>query len=259
MCGIIAICGQKRHTVPVLVDGLHRLEYRGYDSAGIGIVEEGSDKVTRVRAVGKVKNLETLTTKYNESKIVCGIAHTRWATHGSPTETNCHPHSNMAGDICVVHNGIVENYESLRQQLKERGFKFVTHTDTEVLAHLIDSMLTSHPDIDLGEAVRLSLSQIEGTFGLAVLSARFPGVLVGARRGSPLIVGVAEVSAPSQRLRCFQHCITVALVFCSTFEQGEYFLCSDAAAIIDYTQDVIYLADNQLVTLKAGEDVVRLR
>lgn len=228
-CGIVAYCGSEHNVVDLLVSGLERLEYRGYDSAGVGVAEAGAATITRVRSVGKVKNLKAAVQNLHDKKLLAGIAHTRWATHGVPSETNCHPLANGADTICVVHNGIVENYESLRQQLIAHGYKFKSQTDTEVLAHLLDDTMTKFPDIHLSEAVRLALTQIEGTFGLAILCSKFPGVIVGARRGSPLIVGVSK-------------------------ETGEHYLCSDAAAIIQYTPKVIYLADNQIVTLKVGAE-----
>ncbi len=192
-CGIIAYSGSKLNVVDTLVEGLSRLEYRGYDSAGVGLLQEGKDEILRVRAVGKVSNLKALTDGVREQPFSTGIAHTRWATHGAPSVVNCHPHADQAGKLCVVHNGIVENYESLRKQLQDRGFKFSSQTDTEVMAHLIDDMFATYPDIDLVEAVRLCLTQVEGTFGIAVVHSKFPGTLVGARRGSPLIVGVGKV------------------------------------------------------------------
>ena len=193
-CGIIAYCGKEHNVVETLIDGLERLEYRGYDSAGMGLTRAGEAQMTRVRAVGKVANLKGQTAGLvGEEGILAGVAHTRWATHGAPSVLNCHPHANVDESLCLVHNGIVENYTSLRTQLQARGFKFTSETDTEVMAHLVDDMLRTYPDTDLAEAVRLALTQIEGTFGLAVTHTKFPGTLVGARRGSPLIVGVTEV------------------------------------------------------------------
>ena len=192
-CGIIAYCGGKRNVVDTLIEGLERLEYRGYDSAGVGLAEEGHADLTRIRSVGKVANLKVKVQSVKDHKIASGVAHTRWATHGAPSELNCHPHTNKAGSLAVVHNGIVENYESLRTQLKARGFVFTSQTDTEVIAHLVDDMIQTYPKIDLAEAVRLTLTQVEGTFGIAVVHTKFPDTLVGARRGSPLIVGVGEV------------------------------------------------------------------
>jgi glucosamine--fructose-6-phosphate aminotransferase (isomerizing) len=192
-CGIIAYCGTQYNMVDTLIDGLERLEYRGYDSAGVGMVEEGKKDLTRVRAVGRVANLKTQSAGLRETKALAGIAHTRWATHGAPSVANSHPHANASNTVMVVHNGIVENYESLRTQLQSRGFKFTSETDTEVMAHLLDDILNTFPEISLGEAVRLAISQVEGTFGFVVVSTKFPNTLVGARRGSPMIIGVDKV------------------------------------------------------------------
>ncbi|MDC3321269.1 SIS domain-containing protein [bacterium] len=150
------------------------------------------------------------------------MAHTRWATHGAPSDRNSHPHDNQAGTIAIVHNGIIENYSSLKAILQKRGYVFKSDTDTEVLAHLIDDMMKTHDKCDLPQAVSLACSQVDGTFGIAVVSSKYPEMLIGARRGSPLIVGVSK---------------------------GEYFLSSDASAIVDYTSDVIYLEDNDMIVM----------
>jgi len=220
MCGIIAYIGHRK-VVPVLVKGLKRLEYRGYDSAGVGVVDSRSRTVCITKRVGKVANLEAAVQTL-DTDATLGIAHTRWATHGPPSEANSHPHANMASDLCVVHNGIVENYQSLKTLLEKKGYVFHSETDTEVLAHLIDDVRKSHGGCSLLEAVRMSLTQVEGTFGIAVVSTKDPDTLVGARKGSPLIVGVGE---------------------------GEYFLSSDASAIVEYTSDVIYLKEGDVVQM----------
>eukprot|EP00939_MAST-03C_sp_MAST-3C-sp1_P004897 g4897.t1 len=237
MCGIIAYIGH-RDAIPLLIKGLKRLEYRGYDSAGVGIVEptkgdaaaktsSDSDLVI-VKKLGKVANLESAASTI-PSKSTCGIAHTRWATHGVPSDRNSHPHANQKENICVVHNGIVENYSSLKEILRKKGYKFRSETDTEVLVHLIDDMKRVHKT-NLVDAVHLALDQVEGTFGLAVVSSECPDQLIGARRGSPLIVGM---------------------------NKGEYFLASDASAIVEYTSDVIYLKDNDVIVIERNKHEIQ--
>lgn len=215
-----------KNVVPILIDGLKRLEYRGYDSAGVAVVEgEGqgvkNQKIVVSRRIGKVKNLEAACQglKFPSS---WGIAHTRWATHGAPSDRNSHPHTNMTGDIAVVHNGIIENYETLKKQLIEKGYEFTSDTDTEVLPHLIDDVMKTVGCKSLYEAVRLALTQVEGAYGIAVMCTRFEGVLVGARKGSPLIVGVGP---------------------------DEFFMASDASAMIAHTNNVIDLQDHDIVEL----------
>jgi len=213
MCGIIGYIGSKP-AVPILLEGLKRLEYRGYDSAGIAVLEPG---LRIEKTVGKIAALEDhLRNKPFESTI--GIAHTRWATHGEPNTTNAHPHADCTGKIAVIHNGIIENFATLKKNLENRGHKFVTETDTEVLAHLVEEFHTG----DLEAAVRAALKMVEGTYGLAVLHADHPRTIVGARNGSPLIVGVGN---------------------------GEYFVASDVSAILRHTRRVFYLDDHEMVTL----------
>src|SRR5713101_6060692 len=185
MCGIVGYLGNK-NAVPVLLDGLRHLEYRGYDSAGIAVVFDS--KIHSMRRVGKV---QTLVDSINGSlpKASLGIAHTRWATHGEPTELNAHPHFDCTGNIALIHNGIVENHSSLRTRLMQKGHRFASTTDTEVIAHLIEDMLQSSDDFET--AVQRALSQIEGTYGLAIIFADEPDVLIAARRGSPLVIGVS--------------------------------------------------------------------
>lgn len=216
MCGIVGYIG-KRNSVKVLVNGLQRLEYRGYDSAGLSIIEKES--LLTFKKKGKVSELVHLLEK-KEFNSTIGIAHTRWATHGEPNDINAHPHTDNSNLISIVHNGIIENYHSLKQMLLSRGFYFVSETDTEVLAVLIGYFYDKTKDLE--EAVRTALSEVQGTFGIAVLSAYEPDKIIAARRGSPMIVGIGE---------------------------DEYIVASDAAAIIQYTRQVIYLNDNEMVTL----------
>ena len=214
MCGIICYTGKKK-AEPILLEGLKRLEYRGYDSAGLAI--QDGDQIDYYRAVGKIVELET---KINEIDIRgnTGIAHTRWATHGEPTERNAHPHRDRDENVFVVHNGIIENYLSLKKKLEKSGIIFRSDTDTEVLAQLI----AVNYDGDLSEAVRKTMSQVEGTFGIGVIHRDSHEEIVVARSGSPLIIGVGE---------------------------GENFAASDVSAIVRYTNKVVHLNDNELALL----------
>lgn len=220
MCGIIAYLGA-RPALNILLDGLRRMEYRGYDSAGVGVISEG--KLHVVKKKGKVENLVGACHDPKLSTSTMGVAHTRWATHGPPNDKNSHPHCNMAGTIAVVHNGIIENFNALRTVLKERGYVFVSDTDTEVLAHLIDSVIADVPSIELVNAVALALQQVEGTFGCIVMSTEHPDILIGARKGSPLILGITDT---------------------------ELILASDASAIVEHTRKVIYLDDYNIIRLQ---------
>ena len=224
MCGIVGYIG-KKNAAPLLVEGLRRLEYRGYDSAGVCTL---ADKILAVRkAAGRVDRLAAQLAQ-NPAPGCVGISHTRWATHGAPTDDNAHPHLDQSGRIAVVHNGVIENYDRLKQQLSAAGHAFKSQTDTEVLAHLIGAHYEkikarpepgTHP---LTQAVLNALKEVIGTYGIAVLCQDFPDVLVGARRGSPLIVGVGE---------------------------GENFIASDVSAIVAHTRQVIYLNDYDVVML----------
>jgi len=215
MCGIVGYIGQNE-ALPILVGGLKKLEYRGYDSSGVALIEDG--KIETVRASGKIAALEDkLKTKPLHGHV--GIAHTRWATHGAPTEQNAHPHQSFDGKISIVHNGIIENYAILKKKLQSEGIEFKSETDTEVVAHLIARYYKGN----LKEAVLKAISKIEGTFGLAVICKDEPGTMIGARRGSPLILGIG---------------------------QNEFYLASDVSAIIMHTQKVVYLDDNDIVEIK---------
>ncbi len=214
MCGIVGYIGPKQ-AVPILVSGLKRLEYRGYDSAGVAVLD-GASLETR-RGAGKITNLEgALAANLLTGKV--GIAHTRWATHGPPTERNAHPHRSTDETIAVVHNGIIENADLLRRQLTALGHTFRSDTDTETIAHLIQELYEE----SLEEAVIAALRKVEGTFGIAVVSSRDPEKIVAARQGSPLLIGVGD---------------------------GEYFLASDASAILAHTRNVVYLDDGDLCVL----------
>ena len=214
MCGIIGYVGDKSVT-PLLLEGLKRLEYRGYDSAGVAVMN-GNGVETR-RAAGKISRLESVLGLRPVQGNV-GIAHTRWATHGAPTECNAHPQVSMDGTIAIVHNGIIENFMALRQKLEGLGYKFLSETDTEVIAHLIQEAFTG----TLEEAVIDALAQVEGTYGIAVVSSRDPGKVVAARQGSPLLLGLGD---------------------------GEYYVASDVSAILAHTRQVVYLDDGDIAVL----------
>ncbi len=215
MCGIVGYIGQQ-NAVPIILDGLKRLEYRGYDSAGIAVIREGNCLEVR-RASGKLRNLEEVL-RLNPATGSYGIGHTRWATHGRPTEENAHPHRDCHGDIVVVHNGIVENYLALKQQLASEGHRFVTETDTEVIAHLVEKYF----DGNLENAVRDAVRQMTGVFALSVISRKDPNKIVAARSGPPVVVGLGD---------------------------GEYFVASDVPAILSHTRDMFFLADGDMAVL----------
>src|ERR1700742_3446552 len=189
MCGIVGYVGKKR-VVPVIIDGLRRLEYRGYDSAGIAVAGNGEGLQVR-RAEGKLRNLEEVI-RLKPLDGTYGIGHTRWATHGRPTEENAHPHRDCTGKIVVVHNGIIENYLSLKKKLIEEGHKFTTETDTEVIAHLVERYLQRNNGhkITLEEAVRKTVKHLTGVFALGVLSEDEPNKLIAARNGPPVVIGM---------------------------------------------------------------------
>ncbi len=218
MCGIVGYVGH-RECVPILLEGLKRLEYRGYDSAGVAVQSNGTIGVRK--AAGKIRVLEERLAAGAPSGTT-GIAHTRWATHGEPNDVNAHPHGDCSGRIALVHNGIIENYMVLKSALQAEGHRFRTMTDTEVLAHLIEKHMQR--GLKLEQAVGAALRAVEGTYGIAVLCADEPGVVVGARHGSPLVVGVAD---------------------------GEYFLASDVAPIVEHTRQVVYLDDGEMVVLSS--------
>ncbi len=214
MCGIVGYIGP-REAVPIIIDGLKRLEYRGYDSAGLAVLENGCLAVRR--ASGKLRNLEEVL-KLNPVEGHFGIGHTRWATHGRPTEENAHPHRDCHGDIVVVHNGIVENYLALKAQLIKEGHTFITETDTEVIAHLVEK----YYDGNLENAVRDAVRQLTGVFALSVISRKDPNKIVAARSGPPVVIGLGD---------------------------SEYFVASDVPAILSHTRDMIFLADGDMAVL----------
>lgn len=224
MCGIIGYVG-KQQALPILMEGLRRMEYRGYDSAGVAIF--GPEGLQYEKYAGKIARLE----EHLEGKHYVGtwgIAHTRWATHGEPTDGNAHPHLDCTGDICLIHNGIIENYATLREWLKRRGHKITTETDTEILVHLIEE----HYDGNLVEATRVAFSQVKGTYGIAVIAKSEPDLIVATRHGSPLVIGRGD---------------------------GENFVASDVAAILRHTDQVVYLDDLELAAVrKEGFEISRI-
>ncbi|NWF90658.1 MAG: glutamine--fructose-6-phosphate transaminase (isomerizing) [Ignavibacteriaceae bacterium] len=224
MCGIIGYIGEK-NCIPIIINGLKRLEYRGYDSAGLGFIHNGNAHV--IKSKGKVSILEE---KINSNQYFSslGIGHTRWATHGIPNETNAHPHFNESKNLLIIHNGIIENYQTIKTSLSNIGYKFYTETDSEVIAHLIDSFI--HKGNTLLKSVRLALSEVEGTYGLAVIYNGEADKIIAARKGSPLVIGVGD---------------------------GENFIASDVSAILAHTKQVVYLEDGEIVEVYKDKFVTR--
>ncbi len=214
MCGIVAYVGYRK-AQPILIEGLKRLEYRGYDSAGVAMQRNG--KLVIRKSPGRISALETLLDEETAAG-TCGLSHTRWATHGAPNQVNAHPHTDSSGRIAVVHNGIIENYQSLKKYLAQKGVEFRSDTDTEVLAQLIGH----HYQGSIEDAVRKALADVRGTYGIAVVCSTEPDKVVAARKGSPLIVGIGD---------------------------GEYIVASDAAAIIQHTTQAVHLSDGEMVTI----------
>ncbi|MEZ4979633.1 MAG: glutamine--fructose-6-phosphate transaminase (isomerizing) [Chitinophagales bacterium] len=216
MCGIVAYIGNKE-AYPILIKGLERLEYRGYDSAGVAILES---EIKVFKRAGKVQELKDYASGHNTAGNI-GIGHTRWATHGEPNERNAHPHSSSDSNIAIIHNGIIENYAPLKEELKKRGHEFLSDTDTEVLVHLIEDVQKNN-NVDLFEAVRIALNEVTGAYAIVVLSKDNPNQLIGARKGSPLVVGMGN---------------------------EEFFIASDATPIIEYTKNVVYLDDEEIALI----------
>ena len=224
MCGIVGYIG-KREAYPVLMGGLHRLEYRGYDSAGMALLSD-TGKLNVYKAKGKVAELESVASEKDCTGTI-GIAHTRWATHGGPSTSNAHPHVSESGNLTLVHNGIIENYAVLRQQLMQRGYNFRSETDTEVLVQLIEYVQTSL-GLDLETAVQKALQRVIGAYAIVVIDSRYPDKLVAARKSSPLVVGIGE---------------------------DEFLIASDASPIADYTNRMVYLNDEEVGVCERGKDL----
>lgn len=221
MCGIVGYIGH-RESYPILINGLHRLEYRGYDSAGVALIDSGSN-LNIYKSKGKVNDLESVCSSRNISGSV-GIAHTRWATHGEPNDINAHPHVGNASNIAMVHNGTIENYAVLKEFLINNGYTFQSETDTEVLVCLIEHIHTSN-NCSLYEATRQALQRVVGAFAIAVIDRRNPDTVICARRSSPLAIGLGD---------------------------DEFFMASDASPIIEYTNRIIYLDDDQIAIIRRG-------
>ena len=218
MCGIVGYIG-KKDAFPIIINGLKRLEYRGYDSAGIALLSS-TNKLNIYKKKGKVKALEDETIGQDISGTI-GIGHTRWATHGEANDVNAHPHFNATEDIAVIHNGIIENYYSLKTELQSRGYIFRSETDTEVLVHLIEDIL-KNASVNLEEAVRLALNEVIGAYAIVVISKNVPDKLIVAKLSSPLVVGIGE---------------------------NELFVASDGSPLIEHTKKVSYLEDGQMAIL----------
>ena len=224
MCGIVAYIG-KKDAFPIIIKGLKRLEYRGYDSAGVALIDNGQLNI--YKCAGKVANLEAFISEKNAEGTI-GIGHTRWATHGPPTDVNAHPHVSMDGSLALIHNGIIENYDSLKQELIKQGYVFKSETDTEVLVHLVDN-ISKKEKVWFGEALRMALSHVVGAYAIVAISKDFPNQMVAARKSSPLVVGIGE--------------------------DGDFYLASDATPIVEYTKQVVYLEDEEIAVIKFGEEL----
>ncbi len=226
MCGIVAYIGH-REACPIVLKGLKRLEYRGYDSAGVALLDNsGEFKV--YKKTGKVADLEASIGSQN-TLAHTGMGHTRWATHGAPNDINAHPHLSGNGEFAIIHNGIIENYASLKEMLSKRGHEFKSETDTEVLIHLIEEVFKNN-EVSFEEAVRMSLTQVIGAYAIVILSKKDPNYLIGARKGSPMVVGIGE---------------------------GEHFIASDATPIVEYTRNVVYLNDGEIAIIKGTELTIK--
>jgi glucosamine--fructose-6-phosphate aminotransferase (isomerizing) len=224
MCGIVAYVGY-RQAYPIILKGLKRLEYRGYDSAGIALLNGG---LNVYKKKGKVQDLETY--MQDESTLsTIGIGHTRWATHGEPNDTNAHPHYSSDEKLAIIHNGIIENYASLKKELQDRGHVFVSDTDSEVFIHFIEDIY-NNAKVDLAEAVRIALSKVIGAYAIVIMDATAPDTIIAARKGSPMVLGIGE---------------------------NEFFIASDATPIIEYTNKVVYINDHEIVVIKGGEFTIK--
>ena len=226
MCGIVAYIG-KKEVYPILIKGLHRLEYRGYDSAGVAIL---NGELTVFKKAGKVSELEAFV-KGKDVKGHVGMGHTRWATHGEPNDRNAHPQFSQSKNFAIIHNGIIENYASIKQELKKRGHEFQSETDTEVLIHLIEDIY-EHGNVSLEEAVRLALGEVIGAYAIVVLAKEHPTEMIAARKGSPIVIGIGK-------------------------EEGEFFVASDATPIIEYTNNVVYLNDGEVAFIQDGKLTIK--
>ncbi len=224
MCGIVGYIGH-REAYPIIIKGLQRLEYRGYDSAGIALYDGNDINLSKTK--GKVEDLKSLSESRISLKGSLGIGHTRWATHGVPNDINSHPHFSNSGDLVIIHNGIIENYESIKKELIKRGYKFVSDTDTEVLVNLIEEVKKKE-DVKLGKAVQIALNQVVGAYAIAVFDRKKPDEIVVAKLGSPLAIGIGE---------------------------DEFFVASDASPFIEYTNNAVYLEDEEMAIVRLGKEI----
>lgn len=226
MCGIVGYTGL-RQAYPVILKGLKRLEYRGYDSSGVALLKDGQINVYKKK--GKVSELEeSMIGKNIEAKI--GIGHTRWATHGEPSDRNAHPHSSSSGKLAMIHNGIIENYALIKRELEKKGYKFSSDTDTEVLLNFIEDIYLNNDDCSLEEAIRIALKRVSGAYCILLIEQDNPDTIIAARKGSPLVIGIGK---------------------------GEHFLASDASPIIEYTKEVVYVNDYELAIVKPDELILK--
>ena len=224
MCGIVGYIGH-REAYPIIIRGLQRLEYRGYDSAGIALYD--GENINLSKTKGKVSDLKERLENEISTGGTLGIGHTRWATHGVPNDVNSHPHYSNSGDLVIIHNGIIENYSALKEELKNRGYSFESDTDTEVLVNLIEDV-KKHENVKLGKAVQIALNQVIGAYAIAVFDKNKPNEIIVARLGSPLAIGIGD---------------------------DEFFIASDASPFIEYTKNAIYLEDEEMAILRRGKDV----
>lgn len=225
MCGIVGYIGH-REAYPIIINGLKRLEYRGYDSAGIALYDGHNIKMSKTK--GKVADLELKLKDEISTNGTLGIGHTRWATHGVPNDVNSHPHLSNSGNLVIIHNGIIENYESLKKELLKRGYTFKSDTDTEILVNLIEDVKKNEVGIKLGKAVQIALNQVVGAYAIAVFDKTKPNEIVAAKLGSPLAIGIGD---------------------------DEFFVASDASPFIEYTKNAIYLEDEEMAIIRRGKDI----
>ena len=223
MCGIVGYVGNKE-AYPIIIKGLKRLEYRGYDSAGISITD--TDRTIVLKKSGKVSDLEEAVKKHNLKGNI-GIGHTRWATHGEPNHQNAHPHNSGDEELYLIHNGIIENYDTIKKALIDKGHIFKSETDTEVLIHLIEE-IKKQEKVNLFEAVRLALNEVIGAYAIVIMEKRNTDQLIAARKGSPLVIGIGE---------------------------EEYFIASDATPIVEYTREVVYLEDSEIAVINKQKEL----
>lgn len=224
MCGIVAYVGNK-DAYPILIKGLKRLEYRGYDSSGVALIDNG--EINLYKKQGKVVELENFAANKNKNGHI-GIGHTRWATHGAPNDKNAHPHYSGSSDLAIIHNGIIENYASLKEELSKRGHQFSSDTDTEVLIHLIED-IQKNTGAELAEAVRIALNEVIGAYAIVIVDKENPNILIAAKKSSPLVIGVGK--------------------------ENDYYVASDATPIVEYTNNVVYLEDEEIAVIEKGQEL----